>query len=165
MIWRPIGGCISASSDIAGGDHTSLSSGITLKSPRTTAGLSSGQMAAMRVGRMAPRMNEVISLARDNGVAIIHAPSSGMKHYEGTPFRDRMKNARAAKPPVPIQRWCYLNSEHEGPFPIVDSVRRGEANDVHSAGIDQRPDLQGYTKAIKRLRRTSETGEGPAKRR
>ena len=85
------------------------------------------QMAAMRVGRMAPRMNEVISLARDNGVAIIHAPSSGMKHYEGTPFRDRMKNARAAKPPVPIQRWCYLNSEHEGPFPIVDSVRRGEA--------------------------------------
>jgi len=39
------------------------------------------KMAAMRVSRMAPRMNEVISLARDHGVAIIHAPSSGVKYY------------------------------------------------------------------------------------
>ena len=38
------------------------------------------QLAAMRVGRMAPRMNEVVSLARDHGVAIIHAPSSGVKY-------------------------------------------------------------------------------------
>ena len=29
------------------------------------------QLAAMRVGRMAPRMNEIISLARDHGVAMI----------------------------------------------------------------------------------------------
>ena len=36
------------------------------------------KLAAMRVARMAPRMNEVISLARDQGVAIIHAPSSTM---------------------------------------------------------------------------------------
>ncbi len=85
------------------------------------------KMSAMRVGRMAPRMNEVISLARDHGVAIIHAPSSGVKHYEETPYRKRMKDARTATPPVPIQSWCHLNSEHEGPFPIVDDVRRGEA--------------------------------------
>jgi nicotinamidase-related amidase len=85
------------------------------------------QLAAMRVARMAPRMNEVVSLARDHGVAIIHAPSSGVKFYEETSYRQRMKNARAAKPPVPIQGWCYHNEEHEGPWPIVDNIARGEA--------------------------------------
>ena len=85
------------------------------------------KLAAMRVSRIAPRMNEVISLARDHGVAIIHAPSSGMKHYEGTPYRERMKNARPSKPPVPIQSWCHFDEKHEGPWPIVDNVKRGEA--------------------------------------
>ena len=85
------------------------------------------KLAAMRVSRMAPRMNEVVSLARDHGVAIIHAPSNGMKHYEDTPYRERMKTAQPATPPVPIQGWCYHNSEHEGPWPIVDDVKRGEA--------------------------------------
>lgn len=85
------------------------------------------KLAAMRVARMAPRMNEVISLARDQGVAIIHAPSSGVTHYEDTPYRARMKNARPAMPSVPIQGWCYLNADHEGPWPIVDDVKRGEA--------------------------------------
>ena len=90
------------------------------------------KLAAMRVGRMAPRMNEVISLARDHGVAVIHAPSGGMKHYQDTPLRQRMKNAHPATPPVPIQGWCHLNPEHEGPWPIVDDVRRGEARVVPS---------------------------------
>lgn len=85
------------------------------------------KMAAMRVGRMAPYMNEVISLARDHGVAIIHAPSSGVKHYEETPYRERMKKASPSEPPVPIQGWCHFNEEHEGPWPIVDNVKRGEA--------------------------------------
>lgn len=85
------------------------------------------KMAAMRVSRMAPKMNEVISLARDLGVAIIHAPSSGVHFYEDTPYRQRMKDARPAKPPVPIQGWCYHNAEHEGPWPIVDNIARGEA--------------------------------------
>lgn len=85
------------------------------------------QIAAMRVARMAPRMNRIVSLARDQGVAIIHAPSSGVKFYEDTPYRERMKKALPAEPPVPIQSWCYHNSEHEGPWPIVDDVKRGEA--------------------------------------
>jgi nicotinamidase-related amidase len=85
------------------------------------------KLAAMRVGRMAPRMNKVISLARDQGVAIIHAPSSGMKFYEDTPYRQRMKDAKPAKPPVPIQRWCYHSPDHEGPWPIVDDIKRGKA--------------------------------------
>ena len=85
------------------------------------------KMAAMRVARMASRMNEVVSLARDHGVAIIHAPSGGMRHYEDTPYRERMKNAKPAKPPVPIQGWCYHNKDHEGPWPIVDNIARGKA--------------------------------------
>ncbi len=85
------------------------------------------KMAAVRVGRIAPRMNEVISLARDHGVAIVHAPSGGVKHYEDTPYRTRMRQATPAEPPVPIQGWCYHNKEHEGPWPIVDDVKRGEA--------------------------------------
>ena len=85
------------------------------------------EIAAMRVGRMAPRMNEVVSLARDQGVAIIHAPSSGMKYYEETPYRERMKKAAAATPPVPIQGWCHHNKDVEGPWPIVDDIARGEA--------------------------------------
>ena len=85
------------------------------------------KMAAMRVDRMAPRMNEVVSLARDQGVAVIHAPSSGVKHYEETPFRQRMKNAAPAEPPVPIQSWCYHNPDHEGTWPIVDDVPRDDA--------------------------------------
>jgi nicotinamidase-related amidase len=50
-----------------------------------------------------------------------------VKHYEDTEFRQRMKNAKSAKSPVPIQSWCYHNSEHEGPWPIVDDIGRGEA--------------------------------------
>ncbi len=76
---------------------------------------------------MAPVMNEVISLARDHGVAIIHAPSSGVEYYKKTTQRLRMKNAIVATPPVPIQRWCYHNEQHEGPWPIVDDIARGEA--------------------------------------
>ena len=86
------------------------------------------KLAQMRVGRMAPRMNRVVSLARDHGVAVIHAPSGGMKHYENTPYRRRMQEAINAKPPVPIQGWCYHNPEHEGKWPIVDDVKRGTSN-------------------------------------
>lgn len=85
------------------------------------------KMAAVRVDRMAPRMNEVVSLARDQGVAVIHAPSSGMKHYEDTPYRQRMIDAPHAEPPVEIQSWCYHNPDHEGEWPIVDDVPRDEA--------------------------------------
>ncbi|QDT93484.1 cysteine hydrolase family protein [Gimesia algae] len=82
------------------------------------------KLAAQRVDRMAPRMNQVISKARDQGVAIIHAPSGGIQLYEDTPFRQRIKEARPSKPPVPIQSWCYLNPEKESPLPVDDTVKR-----------------------------------------
>lgn len=84
------------------------------------------KLAQYRADRMAPRMNEVVSWARDHGAAIIHAPSGGVKHYAETPYRQRMIEATHHKPPVPIQGWCYHNPEHEGEWPIVDDVRRAD---------------------------------------
>jgi nicotinamidase-related amidase len=77
--------------------------------------------AAQRVGVMAPRMNEVITSARNHGVMVIHAPSGCMDQYEGTPFRLRMQQAEPATPPVEIGKWCHLDPETEAPLPIVDA--------------------------------------------
>ncbi len=79
------------------------------------------QSAAQRVSVMAPRMNEVITAARNHGVMIIHAPSGCMDQYEGTPHRLRMMQAAQSTPPVEIAGWCYLDAESEAELPIVDS--------------------------------------------
>src|SRR3954447_20020379 len=63
-------------------------------------------MSAQRVALMAPRMNQVVSAARSMGVMIIHAPSDTMKFYEGTSWRQRMRNARMTASPFPIINRC-----------------------------------------------------------
>ncbi len=77
--------------------------------------------ATERVGEMATRMNEVVKAARAKGILIIHAPSSTMKFYEGTPQRKRAQNAPAANPPVPLKGWCNLDLTKESALPIDDS--------------------------------------------
>ena len=62
------------------------------------------KIAAQRVGVMAPRMNQVLTAARDRGVMIIFAPSETMNIYAGSPHRKRMEQAKPAKPPVPIEQ-------------------------------------------------------------
>jgi nicotinamidase-related amidase len=79
-------------------------------------------MSAQRVAAMAPRMNEVISAARSLGVMIIHSPSDTMKHYEGTPWRERMKQAPAVASPFPIINRCPRVPAEEREFPIDDSA-------------------------------------------
>src|SRR5262245_41096504 len=74
--------------------------------------------AAQRVKLMVPRMNEVLTAARDHGVMILHAPSGTMDLYEGTDARRRMKEAPRAKPPVPLAKWCYEDSKREPPLPV-----------------------------------------------
>ena len=76
--------------------------------------------AAQRVDAMAPKMNRVITAARNHGVMIIHAPSGCMDQYEGTPYRLRMQQAPQAEAPIKIEGWCYLDPETEGPLPIDD---------------------------------------------
>jgi nicotinamidase-related amidase len=60
--------------------------------------------ASARVAEMAPRMNEVVSKLRDQGVLIVHCPADVMKFYAGTPGR---KAAQAAPHAEPIK--------HRGP--------------------------------------------------
>src|SRR6266849_487957 len=79
--------------------------------------------AVNRVKEMAPRMNEVIAKARDQGVLIIHAPSDCMAAYENTPMRQRAKNAPPAKNlPKDIASWCdRIPAEEKGRYPIDQS--------------------------------------------
>src|SRR4051812_19913083 len=79
-------------------------------------------MSAQRVALMAPRMNQVVSAARSLGVMIIHAPSDTMKFYDGTPWRERMRNARTAASPFPIINRCPRVPAEERDFPIDDSA-------------------------------------------
>lgn len=64
------------------------------------------KIAAQRVGVMAPRMNQVLTAARDRGVMIIFAPSETMNIYTGTTYRRRMEEAKPAVPPSPIGKRC-----------------------------------------------------------
>src|SRR6187549_1063853 len=79
-------------------------------------------MSAQRVAAMAPRMNQVVSAARSLGVMIIHAPSDTMKFYEGTPWRERMRQAPPAASPFPILNRCPRVPDEERDFPIDDSA-------------------------------------------
>ena len=86
--------------------------------------------AVTREGEMAPRMNEVLEKARSEGVFIIHAPSSCMKPYEGTPARERAKSApQAERLPDQIAEWCkQIPAEEQAVYPI-DQTDGGEDDD------------------------------------
>ncbi|MEQ6118848.1 protein-signal peptide and transmembrane prediction [Reichenbachiella sp. MALMAid0571] len=77
--------------------------------------------ATQRVGQMAPKINKMITLARQNGVTIIHAPSDVIEYYEGTPQRERLKNVSIATWAKEIPGWYHLDSLKEAPLPIDDS--------------------------------------------
>lgn len=96
--------------------------------------------AVTREGEMAPRMNEVLEKARKEGVFIIHAPSSCMKPYEGTPGRERAKSApAAARLPDKIADWCkQIPAEEQAVYPL-DQTDGGEDDDAaeHAAWANQ----------------------------
>jgi len=77
--------------------------------------------AAERVAVMAPRMNKVLSEARELGATIIHAPSETMKFYEDTPARNRVKNAPRVEPPA-------LREHDDPPLPVDDSDGGSDTN-------------------------------------
>jgi len=79
------------------------------------------KIAAQRVGGMVPRMNQVLSAARDRGVTIIFAPSETMNIYAGSPHRKRMEQARPAVPPVKIEKRCLRNPDSEPATLPVDT--------------------------------------------
>jgi len=81
------------------------------------------QNAARRVRAMAPRMNQVIQMARSLGVTIIHAPSGTMDMYAGTPQRARLQQSPRVAPPIPLLASCPLDRSKEGPLPIDDATQ------------------------------------------
>ena len=84
--------------------------------------------AARRVEEMTGPLNEVVNKLRDQGVFIIHAPSSVVDFYKNTPQRRYAQNAPFAKPPIKLStkdrwgtKWCWPDPEFEGVLPIDDS--------------------------------------------
>ncbi len=72
--------------------------------------------ATARVGEMAPHMEKVLTAARQLGVLVVHAPSETMSFYEGTPQRQRAKDAPQAPKPAQLKA-LPTNC----PLPIDDS--------------------------------------------
>ena len=100
--------------------------------------------AADRVVEMAPTLNKTVQAAREQGVFIIHAPSSVVDFYNGTPQRKLAQNARYSKPPIKLsdsQRWgtawCWTDPKYEAVLPIDDSDMgcscKGEKCEIRSA--------------------------------
>ena len=79
--------------------------------------------ATRRVAEMAPRMNEMISKAREAGALIVHAPSSCMKAYQDHAARKRAQSAPKAKNlPKDIAGWNRkLDAEKGATWPIDQS--------------------------------------------
>jgi type 1 glutamine amidotransferase/nicotinamidase-related amidase len=79
--------------------------------------------ATRRVAELAPHINEVVSLARDKGVLIIHAPSGTVDAYEGNPARKRAQAApKAANLPDGIDKWCnWIDDKEKADYPIDQS--------------------------------------------
>ena len=84
--------------------------------------------ASRRVEEMAPVLNDIVKTARAKGVFIIHAPSSVVDFYKGTPQRKLAQKAPFAKAPIKLSTsprwgtaWCWTDGKHEGVLPIDDS--------------------------------------------
>lgn len=107
--------------------------------------------ATVRVGEMVPRMNQVIKKARENGITIIHAPSSTMDYYKDYPQRIKMINASYDESSDLIRNWYYLDLGKEGELPVDDS----------DGGCDSNPEPENvnvWTKQIDGLEIFDEDG-------
>jgi len=79
--------------------------------------------ATERVAELAPHINEVVSIARDKGVLIIHAPSGTVGAYADHPARKRAQDApKAANLPDGIDKWCnWIHEGEKASYPIDQS--------------------------------------------
>lgn len=114
--------------------------------------------AAKRVVELAPAVDAFVRLARDRGMFIVHAPSSTVKFYEGTPARRRAQEAPRSEPPAPISKeqrwgtgWCWPDKPREPELPIDDSdmgcdcaapctIREAWTRQIAAVGIDDARD-------------------------
>ena len=79
--------------------------------------------AVRRLNEFVPRLNQVLSKAREQGVTIIHSPSDCMAAYAEHPARQRAI-AAPTDPLAPqgIQSWCsFIPAEEQAVYPIDQS--------------------------------------------
>ncbi len=86
--------------------------------------------AVRRLEQFAPRLDEVLQVAREQGVTIIHAPSDCMEAYQDHPARKRAIETPAAEfVPHGVKSWCsVLPAEERSAYPI-DQSDGGEDDD------------------------------------
>jgi type 1 glutamine amidotransferase/nicotinamidase-related amidase len=79
--------------------------------------------AVRRLGEFAPRLDEVLKHARQQGATIIHSPSSCMDAYKDHPARRRAIAApKATDLPDDITSWCSrIPEEEQGVYPLDQS--------------------------------------------
>ncbi|MDR1524076.1 MAG: isochorismatase family protein [Tannerella sp.] len=93
--------------------------------------------ATDRVAEMAPHMNEVLTIAREKGVKIVHAPSECMDFYKDYPGR---KEAQKYNDPkiAALANGGNLPSEEGAVWPVDQSDEGCENADCKPAGVWKR---------------------------
>jgi nicotinamidase-related amidase len=76
--------------------------------------------ASERCSLLALQLEGFASAVRERGTLVVHAPSDTMSFYAGMPQRERARQVKRVKPPLPI-RMRSIDPDREGPLPIVDS--------------------------------------------
>lgn len=86
--------------------------------------------AVRRLEEFGPRLNAVITRAREEGVTIIHSPSDCMAAYHDHPARRRVLGTPPAKQSPPdIDLWCSrIPAEEQAVYPL-DQSDGGEDDD------------------------------------
>ncbi len=86
--------------------------------------------AVRRLSEFAPRLDKLLKTAREQGVTIIHSPSSCMDAYVDHPARNRAIGLGVVdKLPQDIKSWCSrIPSEEQAVYPI-DQSDGGEDDD------------------------------------
>ncbi|MDG2129180.1 MAG: isochorismatase family protein [Fuerstiella sp.] len=86
--------------------------------------------AVRRLEEFVPRLNDVLTKARAEGVTIIHAPSDCMPGYAGHPARRRAIAApKAAFIPYDCEAWCSVVPAEERAVYPIDQSDGGEDDD------------------------------------
>ncbi|MBX3239205.1 MAG: isochorismatase family protein [Chitinophagaceae bacterium] len=76
--------------------------------------------ATARVAEMAPRLNEVLKIAREKGMFIVHAPSDCMNYYKDYPQR-KLAQKHYNKKYIPLLGDGKLQTEKDAVWPIDQS--------------------------------------------
>jgi type 1 glutamine amidotransferase/nicotinamidase-related amidase len=93
------------------------------------------QGATRRVAELGPVMNRVLTIARNRGVLIVHAPSGTLDHYQNHPARQALRAIpTSTQLPAGIGQWCHWLDETE--------KRAGYPIDHTDGGCDCTPRCQ-----------------------